>query len=78
MQIHETADVAGAERFWRGVTGAEPTQVHQTTLKRHNPRTVRKNVDADYHGCLRIDVLQSADLYRRIEGWVRAAVRTAS
>ena len=78
VQIHETADVAGAERFWRGVTGAEPTQFHQTTLKRHNPRTVRKNVDADYHGCPRIDVLQSADLYRRIEGWVRAAVRTAS
>ncbi len=40
-------------------------------LKRHNPRTVRKNVGADYHGCLIVGVRQSADLYRRIEGWVR-------
>jgi transcriptional regulator with XRE-family HTH domain len=78
VQIHETADVARAERFWQGLTGAEPARFHRTTLKRHNPQTVRKNVDADYHGCLRIDVMQGADLYRRIEGWVRAAVRTAS
>jgi transcriptional regulator with XRE-family HTH domain len=73
VHIHETADVAAAEKFWFAVTGADPAQFQRTQLKRHNPRTVRKNVGADYHGCLRIDVLQSADLYRRIEGWVRAA-----
>lgn len=73
VQIHESADVAAAQKFWLTVTSADPAQFHRTTLKRHNPRTVRKNVGADYHGCLRIDVLQSADLYRRIEGWVRAA-----
>jgi transcriptional regulator with XRE-family HTH domain len=72
VYIHETADVAAAERFWAEVTGAEPTRFYRTILKRHNPRTIRKNVDTEYHGCLRIDVLQSADLYRRIEGWVRA------
>jgi hypothetical protein len=33
---------------------------------------VRKNVGEDYHGCLRIDVLRGADLYRRIEGWAAA------
>jgi hypothetical protein len=38
---------------------------------------VRKNVGADYHGCLIIGVRQSADLYRRIEGWVRAATAVA-
>ncbi len=73
VQIHERADVLAAEQFWLRVTGADPAQFHSTQLKRHNPRTVRKNVGADYHGCLRIDVLQSADLYRRIEGWFRAA-----
>jgi hypothetical protein len=30
-----------------------------------------------YHGCLRIDVLRSADLYQRIEGWARAAMAGA-
>lgn len=73
VHIHESADVAEAEEFWRSVTGAGSAQFHRTGLKRHNPRTVRKNVGADYHGCLIIRVRQSADLYRRIEGWVRAA-----
>jgi Homeodomain-like domain-containing protein len=74
VQIHEGADVATAERFWLDVSQADPAQFNRTTLKRHNPRTVRKNVGADYHGCLVVDVLQSADLYRRIEGWVRAVL----
>jgi hypothetical protein len=74
VQIHESADVAAAEKFWLDVTQADPAQFNRTTLKRHNPRTVRKNVGAGYHGCLVVDVRQSADLYRRIEGWVRAAL----
>ena len=73
VQIHESADVKAAEKFWLTLVGADMTQFRRTVLKRHNPRTVRKNVGANYHGCLRIDVLQSADLYRKIEGWVRAA-----
>ncbi|MEU6755065.1 hypothetical protein [Streptomyces sp. NPDC046685] len=40
----------------------------KTTLKRHNPRTNRKNVGDTYHGCLRVRVLKGSDLYRRIEG----------
>ncbi len=75
--IHETADVAAAEQFWASITNADTRAFYRVVFKRHNPQTVRRNVDADYHGCLRIDVLQSADLYRRIEGWARAAMRTA-
>lgn len=69
VQIHETADVPVAENFWLQVTEADRAQLLRTTLKRHNPRTIRKNVDVNYHGCLRIDVMKSAELYRRIEGW---------
>jgi hypothetical protein len=32
---------------------------------------VRKNVGENYHGCLRIDVRRSAELYHRIEGWAK-------
>ena len=74
VHIHETADVAAAEQFWRNVTAADPGQFQRTTLKRHNPRTVRKNVGDHYHGCLIVGVMQSAELYQRIEGWVRAAI----
>lgn len=77
VQIHETADIAGAERFWRGVTGAKSARFHRVTLKRHNPRTVRKNVGADYHGCLIVSVRQGADLYRQIEGWAGAIMAEA-
>ena len=35
---------------------------------------MRKNTGDDYHGCLRIDVLRSASLYRKIEGWAAAAM----
>jgi len=70
--IHETADVEAAQRFWLEVTGASPSQFRTPTLKRHNPRTVRKNVGEDYHGCLRVDVRRSSSLYRKIEGWSAA------
>jgi len=72
--IHENADAQAAERFWIGVTGAVPEQFNKPTLKRHNPKTVRKNVGDDYHGCLVIDVLRSAKLYQRIVGWASAAM----
>jgi hypothetical protein len=74
VHIHETADVSAAEHFWRDITAADPAQFQRTTLKTHNPRTIRKNVGADYHGCLIVKVRQSADLNRRIEGWARATV----
>ena len=77
VQIHESADIAAAEQFWLTLTAAAPDQFRRTTLKRHNPRTVRKNVGDSYHGCLCISLWQSAELYWRIEGWARAAMAQA-
>jgi len=77
VQIHESADVAAAEQFWLALTGAAPDQFRKTSLKRHNPKTIRKNVGSSYRGCLRIDVRRSSELYHQIEGWVRAAVSVA-
>jgi hypothetical protein len=74
IYIHENADVESAQRFWLEVTEATIDQFANPTLKRHNPKTVRKNVGETYHGCLRIDVHRSADLYRRIEGWAAASM----
>jgi hypothetical protein len=77
VQIHESADVAAAEQFWLALTGAAPDQFRRTTLKRHNPKTVRKNVGSNYRGCLRVDVRKSSGLYHQIEGWVHAALGVA-
>ena len=68
------ADVEAAHRFWLGMTGLEPAQFRRPTLKRHRPTTVRKNTGDAYHGCLRIEVMRSTGLYRKIEGWAAAAM----
>jgi DNA-binding CsgD family transcriptional regulator len=68
VMIHETADVQAAEHYWAALVGTDPARFGKTTLKRHNPKTVRKNVGDGYRGCLVICVRKSADLYRRIEG----------
>jgi hypothetical protein len=78
VYIHEKADVEAAQRFWQDVTGATADQFATPTLKRHNPKTIRKNVGDAYHGCLRIDVSRSADLYRRIEGWATASMASVA
>lgn len=68
VMIHESADVPSAERYWAEITGAGSDRFGRTSLKRHNPKTTRKNVADAYRGCLTVRVRRSADLYRRIEG----------
>ncbi|MEU6139224.1 hypothetical protein ABZ848_02565 [Streptomyces sp. NPDC047081] len=69
VMIHELADIPGAEGYWAQFVGADSSAFNKTTLKKHNPKTTRKNTGETYRGCLVIKVLKSADLYRRIEGW---------
>jgi hypothetical protein len=75
--IHESADVEAAHRHWAGLAGVDPSVFDRPTLKKHNPRTVRKNTGDDYHGCLVITVMRSAHLYNRIEGWWQGIVAQA-
>ena len=75
VMIHESADPAGALRYWSEVVGAPVDAFGSTTLKSHNPRTVRHNVGDDYHGCLVIYVRRSADLNLRIGGWCEALLQ---
>jgi transposase len=52
VYIDETADVEAAQRFWLDATDAQPSQFRRTALKRHNPKTARKNVGEGYHAML--------------------------
>lgn len=74
LSIHESADVAAAQQFWLDRTGLPAEQFRRPTLKRHNPKTIRKNTGQDYHGCLVINVRRSTELYRKIEGWAAGAM----
>lgn len=69
VMIHESAEVEGAERYWADLVGIDVADLGKTVLKRHNPKTVRKNVGEAYRGCLAVYVRRSAELYRRVEGW---------
>ena len=71
VSIHESADVAAAEEYWRLMIGLPAGDFYRATVKRHNPKTVRKQTGDDYHGCLTIKVLQPSSLYRRVDGWWR-------
>ncbi|MET7433182.1 hypothetical protein ABZT16_30105 [Streptomyces flaveolus] len=75
--IHESADVAAAHRHWADIADVDPGVFAKPTLKRHNPKTVRKNIGDDYHGCLVVGVARSAHLYNRIEGWWNGIVAQA-
>lgn len=71
VSIHESAVVADAEEYWQQVTGAPAAHFLRATIKKHNPLTTRLTTGDDYHGCLVIDVIRSAQLYRWVEGWWR-------
>jgi transcriptional regulator with XRE-family HTH domain len=77
LLVHESADVEAAHRFWAAVAGVDASIFAKPTLKKHNPKTVRKNTGDDYHGCLVIGVARSAHLYNRIEGWWNGIVAQA-
>ncbi|MFI6149014.1 hypothetical protein [Streptomyces sp. NPDC051109] len=68
VMIHESADVGAAEEYWIAAVGGDRGQFAKATLKKHNPKTTRRNTGENYRGCLVLYVSQSADIYRRVEG----------
>jgi hypothetical protein len=74
LQIHESADVARAEEYWRHVLGLSELVFQPVTLKRHKPLTSRKNTGDAYHGCVTIYVQRGVPLLEQVEGWVVGAL----
>ncbi len=77
IQIHESADVVAAHVYWADLLAVDVADFAPPTLKRHNPKTNRRNRNDGYHGCVVIRVRQSAELYRQIEGWWRGIAADA-
>jgi DNA-binding transcriptional MerR regulator len=69
VSIHETANAEEAQRYWSNISGIPEGQFRKAAIKRHKPKTNRKNTGAEYHGCLIITVRSGTDLYRHIAGW---------
>ena len=75
ISIHENADYARALEFWASEVGASPNVFRRSTLKKHNPRTVRKNSGSSYVGCLTINVRRSTEMYRWTTGWYEGIIK---
>jgi transcriptional regulator with XRE-family HTH domain len=71
VSIHESADHEAALDWWAERLGLPRERFRRTTLKRHTPKTNRRNTGAGYHGCLVINVPKGRELYWQIEGVMR-------
>ena len=67
--IHTSGDIEAAKRFW-SVTLQVPSERFRIRLKRHRRSSSRRNVGERYVGLVRITVQKSAQLNRRIAGWI--------
>lgn len=72
LSIHESADDEAAVDWWIGCLSLPRGRFKRTTLKRHLPRTSRRNTGADYHGCLVVNVPKGRELYWLVEGVMTA------
>ena len=67
--IHTSGDIEAAKRFWSAILQV-PSERFRIRLKRHRRASSRRNVGARYVGLVRITVQRSAQLNRRIAGWI--------
>jgi hypothetical protein len=77
LSIHESADARAHERWWQTQLSLPAASFRRATFKRHKPKTVRKNVNEQYHGCLVVRISRPAELYDAIEGWWQRLVSAA-
>ena len=71
LQKHRTSEIVD---FWTKTIGCKKSYFRYIYYKKGNPKTLRKNVGASYHGTLRVSVKSSSLLCRRIAGWTRGVI----
>lgn len=67
LYIHKNADIEKACKFWKRELNIKILPIR---LKKHKIK-LRRNVNADYKGLIRVTVSKSTDLNRRISGWIK-------
>src|SRR5690606_17582787 len=72
IYIHENSRKRAAEvvSYWKKQIGTKNFSVQYIYYKKHNPKTIRKNVGESYYGTLRVRVRRSSTLQRKISGWI--------
>jgi hypothetical protein len=71
LSIHRTADITAALAWWREQLSLPDGTPVAVTVKRHQPSPGRRNLGADYHGCIVVCAPRARDVYWRMEGVLR-------
>ena len=69
LYIHERAAWKGAKRHWASMLSILPKEI-RVYFKPHNAKPKRKNTGKEYHGLIRMHVLGTSYLVRKISGWI--------
>lgn len=65
------------KKYWLEVAQLTPKAVTSPIIKKHKPKTKRKNIDNEYQGLVSIYVRKSTTLNRQISGWISAIISAA-
>lgn len=73
LYIHEfqRQRTAQALEFWVHGSSLRREQIRKIYFKKHNPKSRRHNFSENYYGTLRVRVIRSSGLMRKIAGWVK-------
>jgi len=70
IYIHNTADIEGAKKYWPDILNIPKEKFQKIRLKKHKIKTIRRNIEENYHGLLNVTVKRSTNLNRKISGWI--------
>lgn len=69
IYIHQRGNIDQALAHWSKSMEIPKNKFSRTILKKHTPKTNRRNIGKSYNGLLRVVVRRSTDLNRKIKGW---------
>jgi hypothetical protein len=76
LYAHKGDDIDRIAQFWSNKVYVSVSVLKQRLyLKKGNPKTPRKNVGEQYVGLIRVRVKKSADLNRKVQGWVQGILK---
>lgn len=78
LYVHDLykSSVSEYQYYWSKITGLPLKSFEKVYFKNGNIRTKRRKNGQLYNGLLRVKVLRSSDLNRKIQGWTRGIIKS--
>ncbi|MEK7149944.1 MAG: hypothetical protein AAB757_03185 [Patescibacteria group bacterium] len=77
IYIHENSinNINAVKKYWSRITDIPLPEFNHIYFKRNKLSTNRKNIGKNYYGLLRIRVRRSANMNRKISGWIEGILQ---